>query len=272
LHAALDGGINFFDTARLYGESEIIIGKAFYDRRDQVVIATKCKHFRDADGKIPPYEVLKKNIESSLQESLAAMQTDYVDVFMLHQADIAILKNDDVSRVFSELKQAGVIKATGASTYKVEETKLAIESKMWDVVQLPFNLMDQRQLQLFPLAAENGVGLVIRSVLLKGLLSNKGRGLHPALRSVEDHIRKYNSLLDASVPDLPTLATKFALSFTEVSSVLVGIDRKEYLGKSLECADGFYFNEKKLEQTKDLCYPDPEFLDLPKWDRLRWLT
>jgi 1-deoxyxylulose-5-phosphate synthase len=271
LHAALDGGINFFDTARLYGESELIMGKAFYDRRDKIVLATKCKHFRDADGQIPSYVALKKIIESSLKESLNALQTDHVDIFMLHQADIAILQNEDVSRVFSELKDSGLIRATGASTYSVEETTLAIESKAWDVIQLPFNLMDQRQQQVFTSAAANGVGLVIRSVLLKGLLSSKGRGLHPALKGVEDHVKKYNTVLDDSINDLPSLATKFALSFKEISSVLVGIDRIDYLEKSLQSANGIYLNEKKLAQVKALRYPDPEFLDLPKWDRTGWL-
>lgn len=270
LHAALDGGINFFDTARLYGESETIMGKAFHDRREKVVIATKCKHFRDADGRIPPYATLKEIIASSLQESLAALQTNYVDVFMLHQADTAILQNKDVCRVFSELKQAGLVKAIGASTYTVEETTLAIETG-WDIIQLPFNLMDQRQQKVFALAAEKGVGLVIRSVLLKGLLSSKGRGLHPALKKVEEHVTGYHALIDASSPDLPTLATKFALSFQEISSVLVGIDRIEYLQKSLQCADGVYFDNEKLEQAKSLAYPDPEFLDLPQWDRKGWL-
>ncbi|GAA4749610.1 aldo/keto reductase [Flavisolibacter ginsenosidimutans] len=271
LHAALEGGINFFDTARLYGESETIMGKAFFNRRKDVVIATKCKHFRDADGTIPAYSSLKKIIEGSLTESLAALQTDYVDVFMLHQADIQILENEDVRRVFLDLKESGRIRATGASTYAAEEAMLAIDSKAWDVIQLPFNLMDQRQQTVFSAAASQGVGLVIRSVLLKGLLSSKGRDLHPALHEVEAHIKKYRSLLDESTIDLPSLATKFALSFGEVSSVLVGIDRLNYLQESLRTADGVYFDEQKLAKAKALQYPDPSFLDLPKWDRLGWL-
>src|SRR5690606_36273374 len=116
-----------------------------------------CKHFRDADGQLPPYETLQHIITTSLQESLAALQTDYVDVFMLHQADTAILNNKDVRRVFAELKQAGLIRAMGASTYSVEETTQAIETG-WEVIQLPFNLMDQRQQQAFALAAAKGVG------------------------------------------------------------------------------------------------------------------
>lgn len=271
LHAALDGGINLFDTARLYGESELIMGKAFRDRRDQVVLSTKCKHFRDEKGMIPAYPVLKKTIESSLAESLETLQTDYADVFMLHQADPEILGNEDVSRIFLDLKKSGLIRATGASTYTTGETRTAIESGNWDVIQLPFNLMDQRQQKLFSLAAENGVGLVIRSVLLKGLLSSKGRDLHPALKDVEEHVKKYHGLVGGHIEDLPALATKFALSFNEVASVLVGIDRNEYLIKSLEAADGHYLNAEIRSAAMELEYPEPEFLDLPKWDRLGWL-
>jgi 1-deoxyxylulose-5-phosphate synthase len=271
LHAALDGGVNFFDTARLYRESEQIMGKAFHDRREKVVIATKCKHFRDAEGQIPSCLKLKEIIESSLNESLVALKTDYVDVFMLHQADKEILENKNVSQIFSEIKLTGRIRATGVSTYTTEETKLAIESHAWDVIQLPFNLMDQRQHEVFSLASDRGIGLIIRSVLLKGLLSSKGRNLHPALKDVEDHVKKYKSLMDESINELPALAIKFALSFKEVSSVLVGIDRLEYLQQSLETSDGLYLDDKKLANAKALRYPDPEFLDLPKWDRMGWL-
>lgn len=271
LHAALDGGINFYDTARLYGESEAIMGKAFEDRRNKIVLSTKCKHFRDADGKIPGYEKLKVIIESSLNESLGALRTDYVDVFMLHQGDKEILENEAVSKIFGELKQSGRIRATGVSTYTAAESKLAIESGAYEVIQLPFNLMDQRQKEVFSLAAEKGVGIIIRSVLLKGLLSSKGRNLHPELKAVEDHVKKYKMLMDSSINELPTLATKFALSFKEVSSVLVGIDRMEYLQKSLESADGVYLNAEKLSEAIALEYPNPEFLDLHKWDVMGWL-
>lgn len=271
LHAALDKGINFFDTARLYGESETIMGKAFHDRRQQVVISTKCRHFRNEQGKIPAYPELRRIIESSLKESLKELQTDHADIFMLHQSDPEILENDDVSRVFTELRASGIIRAAGASTYTTAETAMAIESGVWNVIQLPFNLMDQRQQALFADAKNRGIGLVIRSVLLKGLLTNKGKNLHPALKAVEDHVKKYDRLLTDDIPELPALATKFALSFDEVSSVLVGMDRIEYLQKSVHAANGQYLDERTRTAAQELSYPDPPFLDLPKWDREGWL-
>jgi aryl-alcohol dehydrogenase-like predicted oxidoreductase len=270
LHEALDKGINFFDTARLYGESESIMGEAFQNRRNKVILSTKCKHFKDSTGAIPSYSSLKKIIEESLDESLTNLRTDYVDVFMLHQGDLEILSNDDVKEIFTKLKASGKARVIGASTYTAEETKKAIE-KGWEVIQVPFNLMDQRQGQNFRYAKEKGVGIVIRSVLMKGLLSDRGRDLHPALQDVENHIKKYHGLLTDDITEISTLATKFALSFNEVSSVLVGIDRAEYLDKALLAVSGKLLDQTDLSKAKDLAYPDPDFLDLPKWDRMGWL-
>jgi len=271
LHAAMDSGINFFDTARMYGESEAIMGKAFKQRRDEVVVNTKCRHFLDEEGNMPSSRELKKIIETSLKDSLKALQTDYVDVFMLHQVNVNLLESQEIPSIFLNLKKEGKIRAAGVSTYSPEETKKAIEAGVWDVVQLPFNLMDQRQGAFFSKAKQKGVGLVIRSVLMKGLLSERGKNLHPALKDVEKHIAGYGELLEETGYDLPTLAMKFALSFPQISSVLVGIDRKEYLDQSLEAANGIYLDDEKMERAKQLAYPDPSFLDLPYWDKMNWL-
>ncbi|CAG5002429.1 hypothetical protein DYBT9275_02889 [Dyadobacter sp. CECT 9275] len=270
LHEAQEKGINFFDTARLYGESESIMGKAFEKRRDDVVIATKCNHFRK-DGKLLPDKDLKPFIENSVQESLRALRTDYLDIFMLHQADTEILKNQVIAEAFSELKDKKVIRATGASTYAAAETELAVDTGSWDIIQLPFNLMDQRHSICFQQAGQKGVGLVIRSVLMKGLLSDRGRNLHPALTEVEKHIQGYYKLVGDQFPDLPTLATQFALSFENVSAVLVGIDKMEYLYKALATANGQYMSQEQLKEAEQLTYPDPAFLNLPHWDRMGWL-
>jgi 1-deoxyxylulose-5-phosphate synthase len=268
LQAALDNGINFFDTARAYGRSESIIGKAFADKRERVVICTKCSHL--PSEKTAP-DKMRALIEFSLEESLSALQTNYIDVYKLHSANLNILKNETVLDTFSKFKKDGIIRATGVSTYTVEETKTAIEQGVWDVIQLSFNLMDQRQGLLFDMAAKAGVGIVVRSVLLKGILTDKGRNLHPELHRVADHRNHYQELLEKNNPTLSTLATKFALSFSQVSSVLVGIDRMAYLQQAIETANGHYLDSRTLAQAKKLAYPDPEFLDLPRWDRMAWL-
>lgn len=272
LHAAVDDGINFFDTARSYGHSENIMGEAFKALRERVIISTKCTHLiKEGEGSLPQANHLKKRIEDSLQDSLQALQTSYIDVFMLHNATMEILSNEEVASAFLKVKKTGIARAIGVSTYLPEETKLALDTGVWDVIQLPFNLLDQRQKSLFDLAMQKEVGIIVRSVLFKGLLSDRGKNLHPALSGVETHIGSYDKLIGANTGDLSTLAAKFVLSFKAVSSALIGMDRMKYLKKAVQIADGAYLNCEKLLQAEELSYPDPEFLNLHHWDKMGWL-
>ncbi len=271
LQTALKSGINFYDTAPVYGTSESLIGKAFKLHRSDVVIATKCRYFQNSQGIIPPYDELRQNIEASLATSLEALQTDYIDVYMLHQGTAEIISNPDVRSIFTSLKQSGVIKATGVSVYTTLQAELAIEAGAWDVIQVPFNLMDQRHAALFAKIHSRGMGLIIRSVLMKGLLTEKGNNLHPVLADVERHIKTYDTLTARLNIKLSTLAPRFVLSFPQVSSILVGIDKLNYLEESIAAANGKYFDATLLKEAEGLAYPDPSFLDLPKWDREGWL-
>lgn len=271
LHAAVDKEINFFDTARMYGRSENIMGKAFKEMRERVIISTKCAHLKQENEKLPQGNTLKRIIEDSLHESLKALQTNYVDVFMLHNGTQEILSDDRIAFAFLKMKKAGVVRAIGVSTYLPEETKLALDNGVWDVIQLPFNLLDQREKEFFALAMEKQVGIIIRSVLFKGLLSERGKNLHPALRKVEKHIGSYHELLNENMEDISSFATKFVLSFKAVSSALIGIDRMEYLNSALQMSNGNYLDDKALLQAEKLSYPDPAFLNLPYWDKMGWL-
>lgn len=272
LNSALDQNITFFDTARVYGCSEGRVGKAFKDRREEVVICTKSQNLYDKNGHLPPDNKLKAAIDNSLQASLCALQTDYVDIYMVHNADLKILNNQTIAETFSGYRQKGMARAVGVSTYTVEETRAAIESGVWDVVQLAYNLLDQSQSELFSLAEQNGVGIVVRSVLFKGMLTDRGRNLHFELRSVEKHLARYRKLLSKEISTLSDLATKFVLSQKAVSSTLVGIDKPEYLQNALNVTSGHFLDEETLQRAKELAYPDPDFLDLPMWEKKKWLT
>lgn len=269
LHAALDRGMNYFDTARLYGRSEEIIGTAFKGKRAQVVLCSKCRHLPKTGG--ADAASLKNLITQSLHESLLALKTDYLDVFLLHSTVLADLQHPVVAETFSELKANGLVRAIGVSTYSAAETQLTLDQQVWDVIQLSFNLMDQRQAKFFAPARAAGVGIMVRSVLLKGILSDRGRNLHPALQIVADHRARYQELLDENNPKLSQLATRFALSFSEISTVLVGIDRMEYLDQAVAVASGHYLDAATRARAQSLAFPDPEFLNLPQWDREGWL-
>lgn len=273
LNHAVDKGMNFFDTAIGYGKSEQILGKAFENRREEVVICSKPAHFYDKfKGEILPNDSeLSAKLESSIFKSLEQLKTDYIDVYMSHDGTEEVIENQTVIDFYQNLKKKGIIKATGISVYTLEQSFKAINSGVWDVIQLAFNLMDQTQLPAIELANIKGVGIVVRSVLFKGILTDRGNNLHPELKSVQNHREKYLPLLNDNAKTLAEFATKFVLSCEGVSSVLVGIDKPEYLDQALAVVDGKYLDDETLQKAKQLSYPEPEFLNLPMWDRKGWL-
>lgn len=268
---ALDQGINFFDTARGYGKSEKLIGMALKDRREKAVICTKPSSFY-TDGQFMNAADIKAAINNSVNQSLEALQCDHIDVLMSHNGTLEVINNQEVVETFESLKKAGVIRAKGVSVYTVEQSIAAIDSGVWDVIQLPYNLMDQTQARVFVMAKARGVGIVVRSVLFKGILTEKGRTLHAELESVSKHRdRLCRELLDDGEV-LSDIATRFVLSQEGVSSVLIGIDKMEYLKKALAVAKSGRIPEVRLKRAKELAYPDTDFLDLPKWNKMGWLN
>lgn len=189
---------------------------------------------------------------------------------MSHTGTLEILNHPKITKTFQKFKDEGLVKAIGISTYTPEETRVAIEKGIWDVIQLPFNLMDQRHGQFFDLAARHGVAIVVRSVLLKGILTDKGGNLHSELKSVALHRNRYADFLDNTMR-LSDLATKFVLAHRQVASVLLGIDRPEYLDSALQTVGGNSLDKNTVEKLQRLSYPDPDFLNLPAWDRKGWL-
>ncbi len=271
LRTAVDHGINFFDTARLYGRSEDILGKAFANRRQDVVLATKCSHFTTPLNTLSA-DAIRRQVRESLETSLRTLQTDHVDLYMLHTGTIDVVSHPAVIAAFDECKQQGLTRAVGASTYTPEETQKTIEMDFWNVIQLPYHLIDQRQGEFFQQAKEKGIGIVVRSVLFRGLLTDRAKTLHPELKRLQDHREKYNPVLEEAGISLAELAMSFVLSQPEVSSVLVGIDRMEYLRTAVGRASRPYLGDDILARLKALAFPEPEWINLPAWDRKGWLT
>ena len=273
LNHAFNNGINLFDTASGYGKSDELLGEAFSDKREKVVICGKPSPLYDSflDQTLPSNAEIKKSLDKSIAQSLSRLKTDYIDIYMSHNGTEEVIENEAVIDFFQQKKQKGVIRATGVSVYTLEQSLAAINSNVWDVIQLQFNLMDQRQFPAIELAKANGIGIITRSVLFMGILTDRGANLHPKLKFVQDHRNVYNELLDDNTKSLPDLATKFVMSLDGISSVLIGIDKNEYLDKALSLGDSLQLSNEIMARAKQLAYPQPEFLNLPVWDRNGWL-
>jgi aryl-alcohol dehydrogenase-like predicted oxidoreductase len=127
LHAALDLGVNFFDTAANYGagHSEVLLGRAFKGKRDKVVIATKFGHIVNEEGKTvysAPDEIIK-NVRTDVENSLRRLQTDFIDIYQLHEGrydpDLAL----ELQLILEDLVSAGKIRWYGWSTDVVDSAR-----------------------------------------------------------------------------------------------------------------------------------------------------
>jgi len=148
LKSALDTGINFLDTGRGYsnGQNEVMVGNVIKEFRKDVVIQSKVSiRVREKGEKLKTSAVSKKikqMMETSLIESLQALQTDYIDTLLIHGADSEdIINHEAVKTFFAEAKQSGKIKACGFSTHKnqVNLLKANNKSKFYDVIMVPYN-------------------------------------------------------------------------------------------------------------------------------------
>lgn len=178
IHAAFDAGINFFDTADVYGtgHSEQILGKALQGRRHNAVIATKFGYtYHPGKREIfSKYDVSKEYIRKACELSLKRLATDYIDLYQIHVGDLAIEKLDDVIELLEELKKEGKIRAYGWSTWDKMRAELFSQksSNAGATIQHPYNVLIG-EAEMVELCERNRLASVNNSPLAMGLLSGK---------------------------------------------------------------------------------------------------
>ena len=166
LNTALEGGINFFDTAECYGISEDLIGAALSTKRDKFVLATKAGHpSYGTEGVRWHVNTIKKSIDRSLKR----LKTDYVDILQMHAYDIFGEPPDEIVQVFLDAKRDGKTRYVGYSQEN-EEAIWAIKSGLFDTIQTAFNIMDQRALvEILDEASKAGMGIIAKRPIGNGM-------------------------------------------------------------------------------------------------------
>ncbi len=173
LHAALDEGVNFIDTADVYGDgrSERLIATVLKGRTDRIYVATK------AGRRLDPHTAEgynRKNLTAFIERSLRNLQTDALDLVQLHCPPTEVYYNPEVFGILDDLVLAGKLRHYGVSVAKVEEAIKAMEFPGVQSVQIIFNIFRQRPAELFfSLARQRKVGILARVPLASGLLSGK---------------------------------------------------------------------------------------------------
>ena len=262
LNCALDLGINLIDTARAYGESEAIIGRALKSRRNEYNLATKISslNWEGYSGK-----KLRGQVEGAITESLRTLQTDIIDLLYIHNATPELIQRGEIAEIMQHAQQVGYARFIGATTYGEAAPLAVLKDGRFDCVQVAYNLLDrQLEKQLLPLAKEKRVGVVIRSVLLKGALTYRYAHLPEELRELRTAVDEVNSLCSAQDSSLPELAYRFVLAHSAVSTALVGTGRVHELQETVSFAGG---GALPLELTNDIreIVANPDQLNPGNW-------
>ncbi|MBN1524699.1 MAG: aldo/keto reductase [Spirochaetales bacterium] len=276
LHAAIDKGINFIDTADVYGNglSEKMTGEVIKTRSENVYIATKCGR------KISPHTsagYTPKALQKYVEDSLKNMKIECIDLIQLHCPPTEVYYRPEIFELFDRLREEGKIKHLGVSVEKIEEAIKAIDYPNVSTVQIIFNMFRHRPKELFfKLAKEKNIGIIARVPLASGLLSGK---ITPETKFDEKDHRMFNrdggsfdkgetfsgvdladgfkavKELQKIFPDNATLAQwaiKWILMFPEISCVIPGASRQEQVISNVHASTLSAIPEKIMIQVNSI--------------------
>jgi len=263
LKKAFDLGVNFFDTADTYGNghSEELIGTTFGKIRKEVVIATKGGwDFYHSKERIK--DMSGSYLKEALHKSLKRLQTDYVDLYQLHNPDLKTIQEGKIYKILEQFKREGKARFVGISIHEVEEAKEVILSGKVDAVQLVYNMIEQEMRpEILPLAREKGIAVIVREPLACGFLT--GRYTKESVFGEKDHrkrwtreeleedlakVEKVKFMADRYHISLAKAAFKFVLSHNEISTVIPGGKTPEQVEENVHSVSDGYLNTNNLNE------------------------
>jgi len=237
LLAAFAEGVDVVDTAPGYGRAETVVGAAL--RRwagPRPFVATKvpCPDAAALAAAAARPETLAHALRTSLEGSLERLGLPCVDLVQVHSGTPQALRSPALGAAMERLVGAGLARHAGASTYGEEAARAAITAPWCETLQLAYNLLDQQPASaLVDAARAAGKGVIVRSALLKGVLATASAALPAPLRPLASALDRAVEGAAALSPSLADTALRFVLSDPRVDTVLVGIDRPEYLAADL---------------------------------------
>lgn len=280
LHRALDLGINFFDTADVYGDghSERLLARLRRERRDPFWIATKVGR-RSSPHVAASYT--RENLTSYVERCLENLEMEALDLVQLHCPPTDVYYMPEVFGVLDDLVKAGKIRFYGASVERVEEGLKALEYPALQSLQVIFNILRQRPAELlFPRATERKVGILARLPLSSGMLT--GRMTSATRFDPQDHrafnregaafdkgetfsgfdyqrglqvVEKLRALLPPGMT-LPELALRYIASFPAVTCSIPGARRVEQVEQNVAAGSKGPLDARLLAELASLYSTD----------------
>jgi len=257
VHAALDAGINYIDVSPYYGatKAETVLGKAISQTsRDRFYLSTKAGRYG-----VDSFDFSRSRIESSLEESLRRLNTDYVDILFLHDIEFvhpAIILEEAIPAL-NRLKEQGKIRFTGICGLPLALFEQILPQAQVDAIisYCHYSLNDTTLLGLLPLLDKHGVGLVNASPISMGLLSTRGTPeWHLASPELKAACLRAAELVAERGGDIAKLAIQFSTGHERIPTTLVSTANPANIARNAQWTEE-PMDEELLKDVLDILKP-----------------
>lgn len=254
VHYAIDHGVNFFDVSPFYGLTlaETRLGKALEGKRKEVFLATKCGRYD-----LQEFDFSEARIKRSIDESLARLKTDYVDLFQLHDIEFVDKKQiiEEAIPAIEAIKASGKARYIGITGLPVRYlAQIAREVNIDTVLSWAhYNLLeDEINDELVPLSKEKGFGLMNAAPLMQRILSDASLPeWHRSPEEVKVMQPKLLELCKSYGVALSDVALSYAMAHPDISTTIVGMNHPEIIKQNVKAVD-FKIPEGLLEKIQEL--------------------
>lgn len=259
LEAAIEQGINYFDTADLYdfGENEKLLGTFFKQNREEIIIASKVGNKWNDQKDGWSWDASKSYIKEAVKQSLKRLNTDYIDLYQLHGGTLEDNIKETIE-AFEELKEEGIIRYYGISSIRPNVIREYVQHSSIVSVMMQYSILDRRpEEEALPLLAENGISVVARGPVAKGLLSENYQKkliqgyLDYSLEELQTILPNLKETL-ANKHTLTEAALQYNLANPAVASVIAGASSIEQLIENAKAVNSAALSKEEMEAIKKL--------------------
>lgn len=279
IDAALEGGVNWIDTAAAYGlgHSEEITGKALRGRRDKVFLATKGGIVWD-DKRRVKFSIEPGSLRKEFEDSLRRLDTDYIDLYQIHWPD-GVTPVEKAWEALLRFKQDGKARFVGVSNFDAPQLEKCLSLGHVDSLQPPYNLVRRNaERELLPFCRERGIGVVAYSPMMSGLLTGRfdaGRLAaddwrlaspyfkEPRLGKSLALVEELKPIAERSGKTVGQLAVAWVLGGEAITSAIVGARRPSQVEQTLagagwKLSDG---DRREIDEISNRVFGEDAFTD-----------
>lgn len=236
IHAAIDAGINYFDTADLYnkGENEKVVGTALKQHRHNIYLASKVGNRWEEGKEGWGWDTSANYINKAVRDSLQRLQTDYLDLYQLHGGTTED-NWEEITDTFESLKKEGLIREYGISSIRPNVFMPFLQNSDAISNMMQFNIFDERASEFFDSIQQTGASVVTRGSIAKGLLTNEWRTrLKPFMSYDEAAANDVLQKIEQQFGDVHAAALAFNLQYPTVASTVIGARTLTQLKQNLD--------------------------------------